>query len=195
LGGWQAFGPIRSITRSEGNVLYSLDHEPALSIYKRYLGDYAAQLPASGLLFPWSVLSTQADQPGVTRTILGINEDDGSLILAGDVPQGGHMQLMRASVDALVDAAEDAAQAAGEGQASDQARLALLVSCVGRKLVMGGRVDEEVEAVADVLGQHTTLTGFYSNGEISPHIHTMDCKLHNQTMTITVLGETTAAAA
>jgi hypothetical protein len=195
LGGWQAFGPIRTVTRSDGNVLYSLDNEPALSIYKRYLGDYAAQLPASGLLFPWSVLSAHPNEPGLTRTILGINEDDGSLILAGDVPQGGYMQLMWASVDALVDAAEEAAQAAAEDQSADQARLALLVSCIGRKLVMGGRVDEEVEAVADVLGQRATLTGFYSNGEISPHIHAMECKLHNQTMTITVLGETTTSSA
>jgi hypothetical protein len=192
LGGWQAFGPIRTITRSEGNVLYALDHEPALSIYKRYLGDYAAQLPASGLLFPWSVLSDNKDQAGLTRTILGINEADGSLILAGDVPEGGHMQLMRASVDALVEAAEEAASAAQpQHPHQHQTCLALLISCVGRKLVMGGRVDEEVEAVAHVLGQHSSLTGFYSNGEISPHIGQMDCKLHNQTMTITVFTEAT----
>ncbi|MEY2954251.1 MAG: hypothetical protein RLZZ401_2338, partial [Pseudomonadota bacterium] len=65
----------------------------------------------------------------------------------------------------------------------------LLISCIGRKLVMGARVDEEVEAVADVFGPGAVLTGFYSNGEISPHMQTVDCKLHNQTMTITTLRE------
>lgn len=200
MGGWQRFGPVRSVTRSDGNVLYELDGERALDIYKRYLGDYAAQLPASGLLFPWSVLGSDAQAEGITRTLLGISEADGSLIMAGDIPQGGQLQLMHASVDALVDAAEQAAQTAaatttdqpGTAVGPDQA-LALLVSCVGRKLVMGARVDEEVEAVSQMLGQHTTLAGFYSNGEISPHIHSTNCKLHNQTMTITLLRELPAA--
>lgn len=202
MGGWQRFGPVRTVTRSEGNVLYELDGERALDIYKRYLGDYAAQLPASGLLFPWSVLGSDAQAEGITRTLLGISEADGSLIMAGDIPQGGKLQLMHASVDALVDAAEQAAEtaahtasqavAANPPSTPDQA-LALLVSCVGRKLVMGARVDEEVEAVGQMLGQHTTLAGFYSNGEISPHIHSTNCKLHNQTMTITLLSERPAA--
>ncbi len=198
MGGWQRFGPIRTVTRCDGNVLYELDGEPALNIYKRYLGDYADQLPASGLLFPWSVLGTDTTAEGVTRTLLGIDEAAGSLIMAGDIPLGGHLQLMHASVDALVDAAEDAANAAsapdaaGETTAGDSEgghTLALMVSCVGRKLVMGARVDEEIEAAGEVLGPHATLAGFYSNGEISPHLISTECKLHNQTMTITLLRE------
>lgn len=192
FGGWQRFGPIRTVTRCDGNVLYELDGERALDIYKRYLGDYAAQLPASGLLFPWSVLGNDRDATGVTRTILGVNEADGSLVLAGDVPQGGHMQLMHASVDALVDAAESAATAAKSGVTPLGDTLAVLVSCIGRKLVLGARVDEEAEAVGQVMGSGTTLTGFYSNGEISPHHGSFDCKLHNQTMTITLLSEIAA---
>jgi len=192
LGGWQPFGPIRRVTASRDNVLVSLDGERALDIYKRYLGDYAAQLPASGLLFPWSVVNPGAPtaEKGVVRTLLGIDEAEGSLILAGDVPHGGHLQLMHASVDALVDAAEQAAQSADhlEAEADDQA-LALLVSCVGRKLVMGSRVDEEVEAVAGVLGKAVTVAGFYSNGEICPNLPGTACHLHNQTMTITLLRE------
>ena len=192
FGGWQRFGPIRTVTRCEGNVLYELDGERALDIYKRYLGDYASQLPASGLLFPWSVLGDDKDAIGVTRTILGVNDADGSLILAGDVPQGDHMQLMHASVDALVDAAESAASAAKSSATPSGDTLALLISCIGRKLVMGARVDEEVEAVGQVMGSGTTLTGFYSNGEISPHHGSFDCKLHNQTMTITLVSEVAA---
>lgn len=192
FGGWQRFGPIRTVTRCEGNVLYELDGERALDIYKRYLGDYASQLPASGLLFPWSVLGNDRDAIGITRTILGVNEANGSLVLAGDVPQGGHMQLMHASVDALVDAAESAASAAKSSSKPSGDTLALLISCIGRKLVMGARVDEEVEAVGQVMGCGTTLTGFYSNGEISPHHGSFDCKLHNQTMTITLVSEVAA---
>jgi hypothetical protein len=96
---------------------------------------------------------------------------------------------MHASTDALVDGAEAAAEAAKAMHAGDQQGLALLVSCVGRKLVMGGRVDEEVEAVADVFGRGATLAGFYSYGEISPFSPAVECKLHNQTMTITYIAE------
>lgn len=189
FGGWQSFGPARCATRSEGNVLYELDGEPALNVYKRYLGDYASDLPASGLLFPFAILSDDHQETGLIRTLLGIDEADGSLTLAGDVPQDGYLRLMHASTEALVDGAEAAAEAAKDMYHSEAEGLALLVSCIGRKLVMGDRVDEEVEAVGAVFGRNCVLAGFYSNGEISPFLKTTDCKLHNQTMTITYLTE------
>lgn len=189
FGGWHSFGPARRVTRVEHNVLYELDGEPALDIYKRYLGDYAKDLPASGLLFPLALLSEEREEIGLIRTLLGIDEVAGSLILAGDIPQDGYLRLMHASSDALVDGAEAAAEAAARMHGSDGHGLVLLVSCIGRKLVMGDRVDEEVEAVGAVFGQNCVLTGFYSNGEISPFLETTECKLHNQTMTITYLNE------
>lgn len=189
--GWQPFGPSRKVTRASGNVLFELDGEPALDVYKKYLGDYAKDLPASGLLFPFSMMGQDQNATGLIRTILGIDEATGSLILAGDVYQDGYLKLMHANTDSLVDGAEQAAESAGQGQDTDQASFALLVSCIGRKLVMGARVDEEVEAVADVFGKKSVVTGFYSNGEISPLLKGgVECKLHNQTMTITHISET-----
>ncbi|QLG89190.1 FIST C-terminal domain-containing protein [Chitinibacter bivalviorum] len=189
FGGWKPFGPARKVTRSAGNVLYELDGESALDIYKRYLGDYAAQLPASGLLFPFEMLGQDHSAIGLVRTILGVDETAGSLILAGDILPDGYLRLMHASNDALIEGAEVAANAAHDMLSRCDHALAILVSCVGRKLVMGGRVDEEVEAVADVLGQGATITGFYSYGEISPFVKSTECKLHNQTMTISILRE------
>jgi hypothetical protein len=189
FGGWTAFGPARKVTRCDHNVLYELDGEPALSVYKRYLGEHAKDLPASGLLFPFSMLGTDHNKVGLIRTILAVDEAAGSLTLAGDIESGGYLELMHASTDALVDGAEAAAQAAQDMLGGQKDGLALLISCVGRKLVMGGRVDEEVEAVADVLGQGAVLTGFYSYGEISPFTANAECKLHNQTMTITHMAE------
>ena len=192
-GGWSPFGPARRVTRSENNVLFELDSEPALDVYRRYLGDYAKDLPAAGLLFPFAMLGNDHSEAGLIRTILGVDEALGSLTLAGDIDPEGYLRLMHANTDALVEGAEVAAQVVmltpslwldDVGQS-----LAVLVSCVGRKLVMGGRVDEEIEAVADVFGPLTLLTGFYSNGEISPLTGTQDCKLHNQTMTITRIAE------
>lgn len=187
--GWQPFGPARKVTRCKGNILYELDGEPALEVYKRYLGEYAKDLPGSGLLFPFEMLGEDHAAVGLIRTILGIDEDSGALVLAGDIVQSGYLKLMHASTDSLIDGAYAAAEKArGESSAHGET-LAILVSCVGRKLVMGARVDEEVEAVAEVFGAQARVTGFYSNGEISPRFQGLDCQLHNQTMTITYLSE------
>ena len=189
FGGWEAFGPARKVTRCEGNVLYELDGEPALEIYKRYLGDHAKGLPASGLLFPFAMLGEDHSAIGLIRTILGIDDATGSLTLAGEISTDGYLKLMHASTDKLVNGAEQAAEAATTMLEMANPGVAILVSCVGRKLVMGNRVDEEVEAVGAVFGNKAVLTGFYSYGEISPFTPGASCKLHNQTMTITFLGE------
>jgi len=189
FGGWSPFGPARKVTRSVSNVLFELDGEPALEVYKRYLGEHAAELPASGLLFPFAMLGKNHDEVGLIRTILGIDEQNGSLTLAGEIDPEGYLRLMHANTDALVEGAEAAAETAKQMLAGDGQGLVLLVSCVGRKLVMGGRVDEEVEAVGEVFGQGAVLAGFYSYGEISPFSPSLECKLHNQTMTVTYIGE------
>lgn len=190
FGGWEPFGPARKVTRCTGNVLFELDGEPALEIYRRYLGDHAKDLPASGLLFPFAMLGEDHSAIGLIRTILGIDEEQGALILAGEIHPDGYLRLMHATTDRLVDGAESAAKAAADMLQQPDTALALLVSCVGRKLVMGNRIDEEVEAVRETLGGRTPLTGFYSYGEISPFLPGAACKLHNQTMTITCFSET-----
>lgn len=186
-GGWDIFGPERRITRSEGNVLYELDGQPALALYKKYLGERAAGLPATGLLFPLAVRVPGAGERQLVRTILAVDEQTQSMTFAGDVPLGSLGQLMRASFDRLVDGAHDAAVATGQAPA-EGASLAIAVSCVGRRLLLGRRTEDELEAARSGLCDGTQLVGFYSYGEISP-ITAGTCDLHNQTMTITTLGE------
>lgn len=188
LGGWDPFGPHRVITRAEGNVLYELDGKSALALYKEYLGDHAKDLPATGLLFPLSVCSDEQSMP-VVRTILSVDEATQSLTFAGDVPEGALAQLMTAHFDRLVEGAIGAAEIASEALGSTSPDLALLISCVGRRLVLGPRIEEETEGVREVMGDKTVLTGFYSYGEISPFTPNAKCELHNQTMTITALTE------
>jgi hypothetical protein len=189
LGGWDGFGPQRLITRSEGNVLYELDGRSALDLYKQYLGDHAAGLPASALLFPLSLHSDQA-AGGLVRTVLGVNEQDKSMTFAGDLPQGSYARLMKANFDRLVDGAAGAARAGLQALDSFSPDLALLISCVGRKLVLKQRVEEEIDSVREVLGPRPVLAGFYSYGEICPNGTATQCELHNQTMTITTFAET-----
>lgn len=188
FGGWEPFGPTRKVTRAQGNILYELDGEPALNTYKRYLGDYARDLPASGLLFPFEMLNENHDAVGIIRTILGVDEEQGSLILAGTIDEQSFLRLMHASPDSLVRGAEHAALAA-TGTQMAKAEFALLVSCVGRKLVMGDQTDEEIDIVAEQLPGEAVIAGFYSYGEICPLEGILKCSLHNQTMTITLLSE------
>jgi hypothetical protein len=191
VGGWSIFGPERVITRAKGNVLYELDGKPALDLYKQYLGEEAESLPGSGLLYPLSIRPPDDATHDIVRTIVGIDEKEKSLIFAGDMPEGHVAQLMHGSLDNLVDGAEKAAGHAlggfGKGDASNT--LGILVSCIGRNLMMGQHVSTEVSAVQRVL-QKAPLVGFYSYGEICHHPQTKRCDLHNQTMTITLLGET-----
>jgi hypothetical protein len=186
LGGWDPFGPERLITRSTGNILYELDGQSALKLYKSYLGKHANELPASGLLYPLS-LRPAPDGAAVVRTILAVDEKDQSLTFAGDVPQGRYARLMKANFDRLVDGASGAARSCL--QATGSPDLAILISCVGRKLVLRQRIEEEVEGVREILGENTLLAGFYSYGEISPFASGAKCELHNQTMTITTFSE------
>ncbi|MBM3299977.1 MAG: FIST C-terminal domain-containing protein [Deltaproteobacteria bacterium] len=188
LGGWDPFGPERLVTRSEGNVLYELDGRSALDLYKLYLGEHASGLPATGLLFPLS-LRTKTGGTGVVRTILSVDEKEQSMTFAGDVPEGAYVRLMKANFDRLIDGAVGAAETSYQALGSASPDLAVLISCIGRKLVLKQRVEEEVEGVREILGEHAVLTGFYSYGEIAPFMTGAKCELHNQTMTITTFSE------
>jgi hypothetical protein len=187
-GGWDIFGSERRVTRSAGNVLYELDGRPALQLYKEYLGDRAAGLPATALLFPLAVRPSSAEEQTVVRTILAVNEETQSMVFAGDVPQGSRAQLMRANFDRLIDGASVAAQMTRNGHNGSGPTLAIAISCVGRRLVLGQRAEEEVEATLNVLSAETQQIGFYSYGELSP-LPNGRCDLHNQTMTLTTITE------
>lgn len=189
MGGWDSFGQDRLVTKSKGNVLYELDGKSALALYKTYLGEQAKGLPATGLLFPLS-LRLKGRETGLVRTILAVNEQDGSMTFAGDIPEGTYVRLMKANFERLVDGAAGAASMSHESIGKTSPDLAILISCVGRKLVLKQRVEEEVERVKETLGQTTAITGFYSYGEICPVTPTeKQCELHNQTMTITTFSE------
>ena len=187
FGGWTTFGPERLITKSDANILYEIDGLPALELYKKYLGDKADQLPHASLFYPLNVTAENKSQ-AVVRTILSINEEENSMTLAGDVPANAKVQLMMASVDGLSEGAYKAAKLAMKNR-NKAPELALLVSCVGRKLVMNQRVEDEIEEVQNVIGKNTAITGFYSYGEMAPFYGSSSCELHNQTMTLTLISE------
>lgn len=188
LGGWEPFGPEHTITRSSENVLIELDGQPALPIYKQLIGAHAYGLPATGLLYPLHVRGA-GEGGGVVRTLLAVDQEAGSLTLAGDVPEGRRVRLMRANLDRLIDAAGGAARRSAPLRGGARPDFVLLVSCIGRKLLLQRRVHEELASARTVFGPSATFAGFYSYGELSPLTPAARCELHNQTMTITTLGE------
>jgi hypothetical protein len=191
-GGWDLFGPRRRVTRSDGNVLFELDDEPALDLYERYLGPEDSKgLPGSALLFPIQVHDAEQPDSAVVRTVLAVDHDKRSMTFAGDVPQGWTAQLMRGNFDRLAEGAADAARQAQAGLkvAKDDHQFSILVSCIGRRLLMGQHISDETEAAGIELGADTLRLGFYSYGEISPHDKSGICELHNQTMTVTSFAE------
>jgi hypothetical protein len=186
-GGWDIFGLERRITRSKSNILYELDNKPALELYKEYLGDRASGLPATGLLFPLAIRKDINDEKQLVRTILAVDEKTKSLTFAGDMPTGFLAQLMHANFDRLIDGANAAAKLASP-KAHTNSSLVIAISCVGRKLLLGDRIEEETESTLAALPKGTQQIGFYSYGELSPYT-TGNCDLHNQTMTLTTIVE------
>ncbi len=188
VGGWDPFGIERKITRSSSNILYELDNKSALDLYKKYLGEQARELPSSAMLFPLAIRPDRQSR-ALVRTILSIDEKNQGMVFAGNMPEGWYAQLMKANFDRLVDGAFRAALYSLEMVDRETPDLAILISCVGRRIVLGPRAEEEIEIVKDLIGNETTIAGFYSYGEIAPTAPLANCKLHNQTMTITTIVE------
>lgn len=190
--GWENFGPEREVTGAVTNRLFEIDGKNALDLYKKYLGKEADALPGSALFFPLSVKLSEEGAP-LVRTILSIDNSDKSMVFAGDVPKGSKVRFMRANLDKLTNAATNAAIQTLDG-CKRSPKLAILVSCVGRKLVLNERIDEELTAVDEIFKGETILSGFYSYGEIAPNVTKDSSQLHNQTMSITTFYETEQAA-
>lgn len=182
-GGWDVFGLEKTITKSDKNVLYQIDNEDALDLYKKYLGKEAENLPESALLFPLAIIEPGNINP-IVRTILSINEEERSITFAGNMPEGSRVRYMKANFYKLIKAAGNAATFS-LNKPKEAPIFALLISCVGRLLVLGPRVEEEIAAVASTMGDKTVFSGYYSNGEIAPFVKEVNCQIHNQTMTIT----------
>jgi len=183
-GGWDALGPLRHITRAEGSVVYELDGQPALDVYERLVGDAETN---ARLRHPFCIKPEADSQQDVIWEVVGVDRQNKGIVFIDQVPQGSWGQIMRGVDDHLVDgAAEAARKAVAEKPAGDA--LGLVVSCIGRKWVMGQHVGDETEAVQEVAADAPTI-GFFSYGEVAPHARTGVCTLHHASVSVTMLSE------
>lgn len=196
--GWVRFGPERAVTRAEGNTLYELDGAPAASVYKRYLGERLAGLPAAGMLYPLALWPPEAHDAFAVRPLIAADSDSGALVFTGAVPEGHRSQLMRTDADRLLHSAVDAALAStrtaglarrtGEPEVETPSVLGIAVSGMGRRMALGDRADEELKAARRALPPGAVTAGFYGYGEIAPGADGR-CRLQHQSMTLLTLGE------
>ena len=185
--GWRPFGMNRVVTKAQGNTLYEIDGEPALKLIRSFLGDNEDDLLGSALQFPIGIEHYENDSY-LVRSIVGVDESEQSLVFAGNIPEGAIIRLLKARYDDLVESAEKSARRLKELSKGKQ-ELALIVSGIGRKMVLKQMADVEIEAVQDVLGSKTAIAGFYGYGEFMSTYRNGPCLLYNQSLTITTFKE------
>ncbi len=192
--GWKEAGVEFKITASRMNKLYDLDGVPALELYEVNLGEQAQQLPMSGLSFPLRVCDPNNQNVSLVRTLLGIDRDVGMLTFAGNVPEGWMAQLMHAEPLDLISAAAEAAEGRNMDALAD-AQVAILVSCIGRRLILGTQSGGEVMSLKNALGGSPAISGFYSYGEFATPTKHQKPRLFNQSITVFGISEEEIEAA
>jgi len=184
--GWDPFGPLRVVTKAERNTIFEIDGIPALKLYREYLKEDAQNLPVSGVLFPLGV--SWGKNENIVRSVARIDEANNGLIFASRIPENSKVQLMHSNVMKLIKAAENALDNCPMDFTQDTPTLAVIVSCIGRRMIMGQKTEDEIEIIRDRLPIHAEICGFYSYGEFAPTANKQN-ELHNQTMTLIIFQE------
>ena len=191
--GWSPIGIARKVTRSRKHILYELDGQPALEVYKRFFGKHAENLPLVGIEYPLGLLdcSDALDDPNysvVLRASVSINHEDGSIKFAGEIPEGAMVRLTCGDLKCTLDAAGMAARMALLDLGNCSPSMVFFFSCMARRIVLGRRTGEEVEKVRLETGVEVPILGFYSYGEFCPTKRGRPSLLHNETATVSILG-------
>ena len=185
--GWQEFGSQRVVSKAEKNIIYEIDNQPAIELYRRYLGTRANDLPKSALRFPLSIKDNETSKYRIIRAMMKVNSDS-SLSFSTKIKEGSTVKLMKTNVHNTLDSAFIAAKKIRPFNAKPS--LTLIVSCCARRNVLKQFSEEELEIIQDILTPSTQMIGFYSYGEIAPiHKQYENSLLRNHTITISTIYE------
>jgi len=190
--GWSPIGVPKKVTRSAGHVLYELGGQPALEVYERFLGRHADRLPAVGVEYPLGLMGKLDNCPEdgyfLLRATMSVNRQDGSITFAGEIPEGAQVRLTCGDIASVLRAAEEAAGMALVGLEGRRPAMLFFYSCMARKIILGRRTREELQIVRDIIGPDIPTIGFYTYGEFCP-LRPGGCSyLHNETVTVSVIG-------
>jgi len=190
--GWKKVGAERTVTRSDGRIIYELDGRPALDVYEEAI--LAASQGGTGvtpIMLPLAVRATARHDKSLVRSVMGVEAQKRCLRLAVDVPQGYLVQTLVGDRAALVSASREAAVAAQEGvTAVGSDAFVFAVSHAGRRAVLGANASEEIASAVTALagGPTAHVAGFYGYGEITATAPGHS-DLHNQSIAVAVVME------
>ncbi len=180
--GWAGLGADLTVTKSEGNIVYEIDKEPALEVYKKYLSVNDEDLPAIGIEYP--LMIKRDDDTTALRAVVGIDKEKQSLLFAGSVPQGSTVTF---SSSLGFDVVETTKKHVEEFyQSHTEADLFILFSCMARHLALGPLIAEEIKLASDKW--KAPVLGFFTYGEIGTNVN-LSCDFYNQTFTLLLLKE------
>jgi len=187
--GWKAIGTTKTITKSTGNIVYTIDDKPALDTIIKYLGveiDFDAGKEIVTQIGAYYPLQMERENVApVMRTAMFANREDRSLICAGNVPQGSKVRFsLPPDFDAIEKVVEECIELKNEKQL--QADALIMFSCISRHLSFGILMKEEIDQVQQVWG--APLAGFFSYGEYGKS-KTGKHEFHNNTCCVVVLKE------
>lgn len=184
--GWDPASPIFTVTDARGDALFAIDGEPAASWYRRFftVDGELAPMPESAHRFPLIVEGPRPERRNLYRSMKRFDDPPGGVTFWGDLEVGDRVRLGMGNDASLL-------RTAACLPASEAPEAAVLYSCVGRELVLGGLAAGEVSTIHDAL-QGASLAGFFTFGEIGPAASGVGSALYNQTAVLALLRERTA---
>ncbi|MFH1114932.1 MAG: FIST N-terminal domain-containing protein [Pseudomonadota bacterium] len=190
--GWSPVGTVKIVTRARANVVYELNGEPALDVFKRFLGRHADKLPAVGVEYPLGIVS-KPGAPGeeeyhLIRATMSVSREEGSISFAGEIPEGAAVRLTCGDNDSILKATEEAVRRALAGLGAARPRMVFFYSCMARRIVLGRRTKEETEVLYRTLNKRLPLIGFYTYGEYCRLRAGGPSLFHNETATVSIIG-------
>jgi len=180
--GWIGLGAEKKITRSEGNVVYTIDDEPAMEVYKKYLDIKDEDLPGIGVEYP--LLVYRDNGTNVLRAVLQVNKENKSLIFAGTVEEGSTVKFSSSPGFEVIEQTKK--EISLKWKSNNTAEIIFIFSCMARHLAMGPNIEEEIK-IAYQLWQ-VPIAGFFTYGEIGVNYKGI-CDFHNETLALLLIKE------
>ncbi|MCW8884347.1 MAG: FIST C-terminal domain-containing protein [Motiliproteus sp.] len=183
--GWEAVGEMGTITRSQDNVLYEIDHQPALNFYRDALGKEG--LP--NVKLPLAVYDSHQNFRFMRTSFSRFDSGTGAVTYSGNMPENNNVRITVVNSDSIISGTENSAQKATQNfPVSCPVSLALCFSCGARRAMLGKRTSEEFRCVERTVGEDIPIAGFYTYGEFCPPDPWAETEFHNETFVTLLIG-------
>ena len=190
LSGWKPIGISRTITKAEGNMVYTIDDKPALETYLRVLGIDPASIQnrinffsSEAIHYPIQI-AREGRQPLMCNPI-GYDEEKGAITFESEIPQGTDFRFSTPPdfdiVETVLEKAEELKEESGA-----RAEALLIFSCAGRLSALGPMAQQENDGLHEIW--EVPMAGFYTYGEFGKAVNGKH-EFHSTTNSWVVLTE------